>query len=62
MIRLLFFGFLFTLNLNVFGGITEFVVTHNDPAMRNYGSEVTFSFYEKNIIEIPKNLPREENK
>lgn len=48
MIRLLFFGFLFTLNLNVFGGVTEFVVTHNDPAMRNYGSEVTFSFYEKN--------------
>ena len=48
MIRLLFFGFIFTLNLNVFGGITEFVVTHNDPAMRNYGSEVTFNFYEKN--------------
>jgi len=48
MIRLLFFGLLFTLNLNVFGGITEFVVTHNDPAMRNYGTEVTFNFYEKN--------------
>jgi hypothetical protein len=48
MIRLLFTGLLFTLNLNAFGGIVEFVVTHNDPAIRNYGSEVTFNFYEKN--------------
>lgn len=48
MIRILFLGFLFVLNLNVFAGINEFVVTHSDPAMRNYGTEITFNFYEKN--------------
>lgn len=48
MIRILFLGFLFVLNLNVFAGMSEFVVTHSDPAMRNYGTEITFNFYEKN--------------
>jgi hypothetical protein len=47
MIRLLFFGLVFTLNLNTFAGVYEFVVEFDEPARRNYGSEVKFRFYEK---------------